>query len=139
MKNPAVLYPVFVLAAWTLMVLLRVAYVRITSRLRPDEFKLGESGTVPERVCIPNRNYMNLLELPMLFYVASLILYMSGSASPTAQMLCWLYVALRIVHSLIHLSYNKVLHRLTVFALSNVTLAVLWTCTFQALSASAGH
>jgi hypothetical protein len=40
--------------------------------------------------------------------------------------LAWAYVALRIVHSAIHLTYNKVLHRLGVFALSNVVLVALW-------------
>jgi len=38
----------------------------------------------------------------------------------------WAYVALRIVHSLIHLTYNQVLHRLAAFTLSNGALVVLW-------------
>jgi len=45
---------------------------------------------------------------------------------PSAVAVAWGYVALRIVHSAIHLSYNQVLHRLAVFALSNVLLGALW-------------
>jgi hypothetical protein len=40
--------------------------------------------------------------------------------------MAWAYVSLRIVHSLIHLSYNRVIHRLSVFALSNAALVSLW-------------
>jgi len=35
-------------------------------------------------------------------------------------------LALRAFHSAVHLSYNKVTHRLTLFALSNLVLAVIW-------------
>ena len=37
----------------------------------PADFRLGESANVPENIKLVNRNYMNLLELPVLFYVAS--------------------------------------------------------------------
>ena len=40
--------------------------------------------------------------------------------------LAWAYVALRVVHSLIHLSYNHVYHRLAAFVVSNGVLAALW-------------
>jgi hypothetical protein len=38
---------------------------------------------VPPAVSIPNRNYMNLLELPMLFYVVCIVLYVTAGASTT--------------------------------------------------------
>jgi hypothetical protein len=31
-----------------------------------------------------------------------------------------------VLHSVIHLSYNNVLHRLTAFSCSNAALVVLW-------------
>ena len=40
--------------------------------------------------------------------------------------LAWAYVACRALHSLIHLTYNNVLHRLAAFAASNVVLLVIW-------------
>ena len=73
MRNPAMFHPLFALAAWTLLVLLLIPVARVRSARRreidADDFKFGESARVPGRVSIPNRNYMNLLELPMLFYV----------------------------------------------------------------------
>jgi hypothetical protein len=120
----------FALAAWTLTVLLLIPLVRVRSALRreivPDDFKFGESASVPSYVSIPNRNYMNLLELPILFYVVCLLLYVTAAASSEDVLVAWLYVALRVLHSVIHLSYNHVIHRLTVFALSNAALVCLW-------------
>ena len=124
------LYPMLALAAWTFLVLMLIPLVRVRAARRkqivPDDFKLGESASVPQYVRIPNRNYMNLLELPLLFYVVCLLLYVTAGVSSLAVDLAWAYVALRVVHSLIHLSYNRVLHRLAAFALSNVALVTLW-------------
>ncbi|HNV83555.1 MAG TPA: MAPEG family protein [Arenimonas sp.] len=130
MQNPAILYPVFALAAWTFLVLLLIPFYRVRAGLRreikPDDFKYGESATVPPYVSIPNRNYMNLLELPMLFYVVCVLLYVTAGGSSIAIKLAWAYVVLRVIHSIIHLSYNKVMHRLTAFAVSNFVLGALW-------------
>ena len=130
MRNPAILYPLFALAAWTLIVLVLIPIARVRSvrqrEIGPDDFKYGESAKVPGHVSVSNRNYMNLLELPMLFYVVGILLYVTGGASYVTIALAWAYVVLRVVHSLIHLTYNKVLHRLTAFTLSNVVIVVLW-------------
>jgi hypothetical protein len=44
------------------------------------------------------------------------------------------YVALRIAHSAIHLTYNRVRDRLTVFAASNIVLVMLWTNLLRTIS-----
>ena len=128
-----ILKPVFVLAMRTSWVLLLIPITRIRAARRrevvADDFKYGESAAVPDRVGLPNRNYMNLLELPLLFYVVCLILYVTASTTPLLTAVAWVYVALRIVHSVIHLSYNHVTHRLLAFALSNFVLVVLWILT----------
>ncbi len=130
MQNTEILYPVFALAAWTFLVLLLIPFYRVRAgrrrEIRTEDFKYGESASVPGYVSIPNRNYMNLLELPILFYVVCLLLFVTSSSSPYAIQLAWAYVALRIIHSLIHLSYNNVMHRLSAFALSNFALITLW-------------
>ena len=130
MQNIDILYPVLALGAWTFLVLLLIPFVRVRSVRRreigPNDFKFGESSAVPPNVSIPNRNYMNLLELPMLFYVVCVVLYVTGGTSHLSVLVAWAYVGLRVVHSLIHLTYNQVLHRLFVFALSNAALVSLW-------------
>ncbi|HYD94555.1 MAG TPA: MAPEG family protein [Noviherbaspirillum sp.] len=141
MRNISILYPVFVLAFWTVLVLLLVPVARFRAALRREvgveDFRFGESSRVPPAVSIPNRNYMNLLELPVLFYVVCLIIHTSGTTGPASLALAWTYVALRLVHSAIHLTYNNVIHRLAAFATSNVVLVVLWILAAVRVTASA--
>lgn len=130
MNQSDILFPMVALVAWTFVVLLQIPYRRFgavfAKDLDPDDFKLGESERVSASVSIPNRNYMNLLELPILFYVACLTAYLSDNQSSVVVVLAWVYVGLRVLHSLVHLSYNNVIHRLAVFAASNIVLAVIW-------------
>lgn len=141
MRNLEILYPVIALAAWTFLVLLIIPFVRVRSvrrrEISPNDFKYGESPAVPPNVSIPNRNYMNLLELPMLFYVVCVVLYVTAGAPRQGIYLAWAYVGLRIVHSLIHLTYNRVLHRLFAFTLSNITLVSLWVIAGVHVASSA--
>jgi len=55
---------------------------------------------------------------------------LAGRVDAVALTLAWTYVALRGVHSAIHLTYNHVIHRLIAFAVSNVALGLLWTWFF---------
>jgi len=130
MNDPALLYPMFVLAAWTAIVQLLIPITRIRAALQGrvvvQDFALGESATVPPTVSLPNRNYMNLLEFPILFYVGSLIAYVAAECTPTMVYLAWAFVVGRVVHSVIHLTYNNVGHRGLVFGLTNVALLALW-------------
>lgn len=138
----AILFPMFVLAGWTACVLLMIPFARVRAvrqgQAKPGDFKYGESASVPPSVSLPNRNYMNLLELPMLFYVVCLLIFVTGGTSASTVAVAWAFVALRLVHSAIHLTYNHVLHRLAAFALSNVTLIVLWVLAALPLMAPAG-
>nr|WP_269106758.1 MAPEG family protein [Massilia sp. TS11] len=124
------MYPVFGLAALTVSILPFILRARIAASVKrevtPADFRYGESARVPGHVSLPNRNYMNLLELPVLFYVICALLYAAEAATPLLVQLAWAYVGLRAAHSLIHLSYNNVLHRLAAFAASNVVLVLLW-------------
>lgn len=133
----ALFAPVFALVAWTFCVLLLIAFRRLQAgfngTVSPREYALGESGRVTAAVSLPNRNYMNLLELPVLFYVGMLMAHATGAATPLLVHLAWAYVALRIVHSLIHLSYNHVLHRFVAFATSNGVLLGIWALLAQAV------
>lgn len=138
MNSTAILGPVFGLVAWTFVVLMLLPVARFRSAFKGDvtaeDFKFGESERVPGAVSIPNRNYMNLLEMPMLFYVGCIVFYTVGSLGAASLPLAWSYVGLRVVHSLIHLTYNNVMHRLTAFALSNFVLVGLWISLFLTIA-----
>jgi hypothetical protein len=64
--------------------------------------------------------------VPVLFYALCAVLPLAQYVSPFFVMGAWLYVALRYIHSFIHLTYNRVAHRFAVYALSTVILWVLW-------------
>lgn len=125
-----ILIPIFALAFWTSIILVAVAVSRIGAvmhkKASASDFRFGESSKVPERVQLVNRNYMNLLELPVLFYIVCVLAYVTHSVSMIALILAWIYVGLRVLHSCVHLSYNNILHRLYVFFASNVVLFALW-------------
>jgi hypothetical protein len=133
-----ILYPMVALVALTFAVGPLVFITRFRAARRRlvsvDDFKFGESVKVPGHVGIPNRNLMNLLEMPVLFYVACLILYVTQTTGEASLWLAWTYVALRVAHSAVHLTYNNVFHRLTVYAVSNVVLAALWIVLAAGLS-----
>jgi hypothetical protein len=54
----------------------------------------------------------------------------AGRVDQAALALAWTYVALRAIHSIIHLSYNRVVHRLVAYALSNFVLLAFWVLFF---------
>jgi hypothetical protein len=130
LHNSAILAPVFVLAFWTFLVLTLIPLTRFRAgfkrEIRTDDFKFGESATVPDYVKLPNRNYMNLLELPQLFYVLCVLFYVTNTASSMVVTLAWAFAGLRIAHSLVHLLYNDVMHRLVAFVASVVVLLAMF-------------
>lgn len=134
MPHDLIFAPMGALALLTFTVLAFIPVRRFqavgSGKVAAGDFKLGESSRVPAEVSIPNRNYMNLLELPMLFYVAGLMYYVADRVDAVVLALAWTFVALRVVHSVIHISYNNVLHRLTPFAVSNFVLIALWVKFF---------
>jgi hypothetical protein len=130
MGREAIFGPVAVLGLWTLAVLFMTGLRRIRGtiegRIPRGAFNLGETPAVPRDVALFNRNLMNLLEMPVLFYVACLVLYVTSRVHPVMLGLGWLYVLLRLIHSFIHVTSNRVIPRLISFAAGNVVLLVIW-------------
>ncbi len=130
MRAEAIFAPVAALALWTVGVLATTGFRRLRAlhrrRLSPRAFQLGESADVPPDVALANRNLMNLLEMPLLFYVVAIAFYVTHHVARGVVGLAWAYVALRVVHSCEHLTANHVPRRAVVFAISNVLLMFLW-------------
>ncbi len=134
MDQTLIFAPMGAQAALTFFILGLIPMARFravfTRRVGRDDFKLGKSAAVPGDVALPNRNYMNLLELPTLFFAVCLMFFVAHRVTGAALWVAWTFVALRAVHSLVHITYNNVLHRMTVFALSNFALMALWLMFF---------
>lgn len=130
MRAEAMFRPMTVLALWTGAVLLMTGVRRVLAvrarRVPARAFRLGESAEVPPEVAVFNRNLMNLLEMPLLFYVVSLAFYVTHAVDGSALGLAWVFVALRVVHSVIHLTFNRLNVRFVAFATSNLVLLAMW-------------
>jgi hypothetical protein len=71
-------------------------------------------------------NLKNLFEMPILFYTAALLSMVLMIQDPFLVQLAWGFVALRYVHSIVHCTYNRVMHRFTAYAVSCLLLLLIW-------------
>lgn len=124
MESNLILQPMGALAALTFFVLLAVPALRMTRSGRQD----SADGDIPGGM--HNPNFADLLEMPVLFYVICLMLYLTQRVDADFLWLAWIYVALRAIHSAVHLSYDNFHHRMVLFALSNFTVFAMWALFF---------
>lgn len=127
------LAPAAVLVAWSLIVLYWMAATRFPalSKLGPDAPKprpgiRGQDldGVLPDKVNWKAHNFTHLMEQPTIFYPTVIILAIMGPGELDV-LLAWIYVALRIVHSLWQALVNKLPVRIMLFLISTIVLTVL--------------
>ena len=125
-----ILAPVVALVAWTLVVMMWMVVTRISAMRRAGidlSSRVGGrganlEGAIPDEVMWKSHNYMHLVEQPTLFYAIALTLALLDFGGGINMWLAWAYVGLRVIHSLIQATYNRVLHRFIVFALASLCL-----------------
>jgi hypothetical protein len=122
--------PVMALVAWSLVIWLWMYVRRIPAiqkaGLDPQSAAHpGSLNILPSPVRAAADNYNHLMEQPTIFYAAALAIQVAGHGDGWALKLAWLYVALRVLHSLVQVSVNVVTVRFSLFALSTITLGVL--------------
>ena len=126
----AILWPAFALVALTLAVVFRLARLRFAAvragKVDPRFYKAFRGEGEPEQAAVTARNLINLYEMPTLFYAGIAIAFAAGQSGALLVGLAWGYVALRYLHSAIHLTSNKVLWRFRAFALSLLVLLAFW-------------
>lgn len=126
-----IFYPCFALilltiAVWFTMLVRRAIHMK-RHNIGPNDMPTRELADAKFGVAqIPNNNLMNLFEIPVLFYIATLAIYVLQLVDVYYVWLSWVFVALRYVHSLIHLSYNNVLHRGLPYLASTTLLWLIW-------------
>lgn len=124
------IYPIFILVLLTFVVGFSVGASRLISiqkgHVDPRYYKLMSGYEAPDYIHKFGRNYSNLLETPLLFYVLGVLAIVLQIKSPLIVGLAWVFVLLRILHSVIHLTYNNSKHRLYAFTLSGVVLLAMW-------------
>jgi hypothetical protein len=125
-----IIYPVFCLVMLTFIMAFATGISRLISvrrkQINPKYYVLLSGDTPPDYVQKIGRNFANLLEVPVLFYLLAVLVITLEINNALLLNLAWLYVALRLVHTIIHVSYNYVMHRFMVFGLSVLTLLAMW-------------
>lgn len=132
-----ILFPAFLMFALTMVVQFRLGALRFAAvrkgEIDPRFYKAYQGAEEPEKLRVHARHLVNLYEAPVLFYAIVIIAFATGQSGWLPQLLAWLYVALRIVHSFVHLGSNKVLLRFRLFATSLAILMALWISVFAGL------
>ena len=133
MIGMAILQPVVALAAWTMvmwfwMYATRIpaigsAKVDLDAMVRDPETSLDD--VLPVGVQWKAHNYNHLHEAPTVFYAISLVLAVIGQGDGLNAQLGWAYVLLRVVHSIVQATINKVTLRFALFAMSSLVLMAL--------------
>lgn len=133
MVGMAILKPVVALAAWTMVMWAWMYATRIPAMGKAgiDSGSLvggtGKDldGRLPEKVQWIAHNYNHLHEAPTVFYAIALVLAVIGKGDGLNAQIAWGYVALRVVHSLVQATSNRVIIRFSIFALSSLALIAL--------------
>ncbi len=130
----SILNPVLALILWTLIIW-AVMYARRLpamqkAGIKPDDARHpGSLDTLPPPARAAADNYNHLHEQPTLFYALCFWLHLKmtgvGGADNFTLGLAWGYVTLRIVHSLVQITFNRVPVRFALFMLSTLLLAVM--------------
>jgi hypothetical protein len=126
--QPAVALMIWTMVMWVWMYVTRIpamskAKVDVDKLVRDPNASLDHS--LPASVQWKAHNYNHLHEQPTLFYAVVLLLAIIGEGTPANALLAWIYVGLRVVHSLVQVTANKVMVRFVLFAIASIVLMVL--------------
>jgi len=125
--------PAIVLVLWSLVMLGWLAITRLPAMARAGislTTVVGArganlEGVVPDKVNWKAHNYAHLMEQPTLFYVTVVILGLVGQGDGLNLQLAWAYVVLRIAHSIVQATWNRVVVRFTLFCAATLALLLL--------------
>ena len=130
MADTRVFLPALVMVALTFVVSMRMLFLRLgemkRERIHPQAVATRAQLAVKVRDSRASDNFANLFELPVLFYFAVVVAAITGLVDDVMLGLSWAFVALRVAHSAIQCSYNRVMHRFVVFLLGVACLMVIW-------------
>lgn len=112
-------------AVWLLMVLFRNVAVLFGSA-SIAYFRDYKSDQPHEKIERSARTFNNLMQVPALFYVICLLMTVFPWVDRDQIALAWIYVTFRALHAIIYIAFNYVPFRFATFAVSCITLAVMW-------------
>jgi hypothetical protein len=127
---------ILTLVVWIYMYVRRIHFIT-TSKLSPQDLAVpGELARVSRpAVSNPSDNLKNLFEMPVLFYTLTLYLFTTGQVDASHVYAGWVFAAFRLLHSAVHCTFNVVMLRFWLYAIST---AALWFMMIRAAVAYFG-
>ena len=144
-----ILKPLTLLATWSMIMWLWMYITRIPALMRnPDYDATGSVGSVgadirskvPAAVQWKADNYNHLMEQPTVFYAVAIALALMGAGDGFNAVLAWIYVAFRVLHSLVQVLVNRVIVRFALHLIGTIPLLMLTAhAAFAAFGYGSGH
>ena len=126
------LSPVLALIVWSLIIWCLMYARRIPAmqkaKINPESARSPDGNwkaKLPEKTQAAAHNYNHLMEQPTIFYALMFTIFLMDKVTPLALYCAWGYVILRVIHSLVQVTSNKVMIRFSVFTLSTWLLIVV--------------
>ena len=134
---PMCVYTLLLFGLWGL-----VGWVRITGAQRGEisgqYLRVGIGEPPPERIVMVHHHFSNQFEVPVLFYVACMALFLTDAVGSLALWLAWFFVAMRVAHTAIVVTTNRPQVRVIPFVLGSLTVWALWVAVFVRVVGGAG-
>jgi hypothetical protein len=129
MSLAAVLLPLFVEVTLTFGLLIWLGALRrgdlASGAVKPKDIALRQPNW-PPRTLQAAYSFSNQFELPVLFYVLTILEWVTRHAGILFVVLAWIFVIFRLLQAYVHVTSNRVLLRGNVYAVAAVTLMVMW-------------
>lgn len=125
-----IFWPAFAMAALTFVVWWTMFFQRV-AQMRRERIHLQSVAVSSEAAArlTDSRgadNFRNLFELPVLFYLALMVAFLTAQVDALTLGLAWSFVALRVAHSAIQCTCNRVKHRFYVYLAGGLMMWALW-------------
>jgi hypothetical protein len=129
MSTQAILLPLFVEVILTFLLWVGMAILRTrdfsTGVVRPQDIALREPNWSKRSLQVAY-SFSNQFEIPVLFYVLTILAYVTHLAGVIFVILAWIFVIFRLLHAYVHVTSNIVRLRGALYAVAVVALAINW-------------
>ena len=129
MSLQAVLLPLFVEVILTFVLWIYMAGLRTrdfsSGAVRPENIALRQPNWPPRTTQVAN-SFSNQFELPVLFYVLTILAYMTHQAGLVFVVLAWIFVIFRLLHAYVHVTNNVVRVRGSLYGVAAFALLLNW-------------
>ena len=124
--QPVVAMLLLTAVVWVVLFVRRLSYMA-GQKIDAEQMQTPQQtlSLLPDDVIAPANNFKNLFEAPVLFYVVCLCAAMLNSVDAMMLNCAWGFVLLRVIHSVIHCTYNRVMHRFVAYMGSCLLLGVM--------------